>query len=752
MKNVTDSVGSKFKFDPLVAISMWCFRQRAWVVSTWFLLSAAGAMCAGPVLSQLNAPEFVVSNAESTAVNRILSDQSFSIENILILVDNVDVESPIAREAVVQSEKRLRTMANVADVTTWYQNRSPQLKSVDGRATIIKVNVPLGGRLPTDATVNELQLAAAPITDALPQAKVLVGGKDIMWKELAQQTEADLKRSEMITLPATLIALVVLFGGIMAALMPVIATVATVGVSMLSLYGISHLMSLDSNVPTVVSVMGLGLSIDYGLLYVARFRHESATHLNAYDAAHAAARSATHTVAFSSAVVGASMAAILTVNSPFYRAIAVGGVSAVSVALLANITLTPALISIFSKRVRGRTRGQHVRPARGAILVLARGVARRPMPVFLVVVMLLTVCAAPVIGAQLYHSGPKGLPKSFETRQVYDTIAGRFDGAERTPVVVLSRASSQEMKTYAAALRQRRDVSEVSEPIRLTDDTQVLTLLTRDSGVGEVAQGVVRSVRDDRLRFRTMVGGEAAANVDLKDAIKSSAPLALGLIAIASLVLLFAMSRSVVVPLKALAMSVLSLTASFGVLVLVFQEGYLSRFLGFEKIGSIEPWIPMLVFVLTFALSMDYEIFLISAIKEMRDKGMRNNEAVAEGLNRSGRLVTSAALLMIIVFAGFVTSTGVAVKELGVTMAVAVAIDATLVRCLLVPATMAMLGEGNWWAPRFLRSRGVRSTDASIVEHHDNQRITRHDIRVRRHNVMGHRMATSSRGISSRHS
>jgi RND superfamily putative drug exporter len=458
-------------------------------------------------------------------------------------------------------------------------------------------------------------------------------------------------------------------------------------------------MPMDSNVPTVVTVLGLGLSIDYGLLYVSRFRQERVVRGSAIAAAHASAHPATHTVVFSGVVVASSLAALFIFDSPLYRAMAAGGIAVTLVSLLTSVTLTPALLRILGSKMRVRGTALH-RRRRMPLLSLARGVARHPWIVLVLVTGALAVAATPALDITLRDSRAKGLPDSFSSRHVAETLQERFDGGDTIPIIVLSRGSLEELNTYTEALRLRTDVRAVTSPVKLPNGFWSLVVTPTDTGTGAAAQGVVRAIRADPLVFDMIVAGPAAITTDFMDMMKSKASLVFAAIAFSTFVLLAFMSGSVVIPLKALLMNILSLTASFGVIVLVFQEGRLHDFTGVEAVGSIEPWIPMLIFVFTFALSMDYEVFLISAIKEMRDRGMPNGEAIAHGVHRSGKLVTSAALLMILVFMGFAMGESVQIKELGAAMGLAVFIDATLVRCLLLPASMALLGEANWWAPR----------------------------------------------------
>jgi RND superfamily putative drug exporter len=303
------------------------------------------------------------------------------------------------------------------------------------------------------------------------------------------------------------------------------------------------------------------------------------------------------------------------------------------------------------------------------------------------------------------EGGPELIPKSFETRQVADAVSTRFAGQEAEPVRVVTDLApdSPELAQWAAAVERLPGAREVRPPRALADGVVTLEVVPAGGSQGDGAQDLVRALRADRPSAETLVTGSAAYLLDSNRATAERLPWAISLVVLATFVLLFLMTGSVLVPLKALIMNVLSLGASFGVLVLVFQEGWLAGPLGVEPADGLQTWVPVIVFVFAFGLSMDYEVFLLSRIKELVDSGHDNDTAVAIGLQRSGRIITSAALLLIIVFAGFAAGQMAGITQLGLAMAVAIAVDATLVRCLLVPATMTLLGDRNWWAPPVLR-------------------------------------------------
>jgi len=412
----------------------------------------------------------------------------------------------------------------------------------------------------------------------------------------------------------------------------------------------------------------------------------------------------------------------LLFTADFLRAVGVAGISIVAIALLAALTLVPALLALAGQRMvrpgllhRTPVLGAAVRrfgdiaPAEGLFSRLARGTQRRPVLVVLGILALLALLAAPVSDLRVRNSGVELLPESAPQRQFFDTLQEEFLGAGFPDLQIVGRTSPEEMIGLAEQITARDRSLTTAPPRSVGSEYSVLAVYTAvgDPASSE-AQRLVEDIRTDRPDYRIWVTGQSAGLVDFLDAIQSRAPLAIAVVVLATFVLLFLMTGSILVPLKALLMNVVSLGASFGVLVWVFQYGNLSDLLGFTPTGGIETTIPMLVLAFGFGLAMDYEVFLLSRIKECRDGGMSNNEAVVAGLQRSGRIITSAGLIIVLVFAGFVAGQLIIIKETGVALAVAIAIDATLIRCLLVPATMTLLGEWNWWAPKPLRRMYAR--------------------------------------------
>jgi RND superfamily putative drug exporter len=518
-------------------------------------------------------------------------------------------------------------------------------------------------------------------------------------RAVTAQTTADTRKGELIALPLSLILLYVLFRGFAAAVVPLLAAVSTIATGLLSLLALSHVRALDSTQLSVTTIIGLGLAIDYSLLQVDRFREERARGLDVEDAVAAAMGTAGRTILYSALTVATAMCGLWVFPSPYYVSIGLAGGAVVLVGVCAALTLTPATLAILANRI-GAARAPVSND--GCFARLARRTRRRPLSVALAVALVLAGLAAPFLQIRLVNSEPAQLlaPAS-EARQQDDLVRTRFPGHRSDIVVVVARTDPANLAAWAGTLVGLAGVHRVGPAMAHPGGLAVVRVEPVASPGRQVAVDVVGRIRAHRpAAFPIWVTGQDAVQHDFSDEVAEHAPRAALVVILATFVLLLLMTGSVLVPIKALIMNTLSLGASFGALVVVFQDGFGSRLLGVTtNAGGIQTWVPVVVFVFAFGLSMDYELFLVARIKELRDSGLSNDEAVERGLQHSGRIITSAATLMVVVFGAFVAGDTLAVKQVGLALALAVVIDATLVRCLLVPATMTLLGNLNWWAP-----------------------------------------------------
>ncbi|GAA5015460.1 MMPL family transporter [Terrabacter aeriphilus] len=535
-----------------------------------------------------------------------------------------------------------------------------------------------------------------------------VGSTSKVITAITSTVERDLLRGEGIALPLTFLVMVLVFGGFVAAGMPIVGAVVAIGGALLSLFGFSHAVELDATVVNIVTLLGLGLSIDYGLLTVSRFREELGERAHRTptreEIAHAAERTvatAGRTVLFSGLTVAIALAGLLVFEASIMRAIGVAGVSVVLVAMVVAITLVPALCVLGGRRLARRATA--TTSDVGVFSRLAAGVQRRPVAVIVGVTVVLVTLALPTLSMRLTSSGTELLPKDAQQRVFFEQLARDYPALSAPEVtVVAGSADTAAVQDWAAQFAAEPGVEGVTVS-PLGPDHQRVDLRVAGRPTSDEAQELVATVRAARAPFETLTTGQAAGQIDFLDSMSARAPYAVGLVVLGTLVLLFLMTGSLVIPVKALLLNVISLGAALGVVVWIFQEGHLEGLLGFTSVGAVESLVPFLVLAFGFGLSMDYEVFLLSRIVEFHRHGAGNDRSVSLGLQRTGRIITSAALLIVIVFAGFVAGDILIIKQMGVALVAAVVIDATLVRMLLVPATMTLLGRWNWWAPAPLR-------------------------------------------------
>jgi RND superfamily putative drug exporter len=694
---------------PFAAVGRFSHRHRRWVLAVWVLVLAAGLIFGTKVFSTA-APAAKAAGSESATGSALLAAADPTSGGITALVAGRPVADPAVRTAVTAAAVDLSRIPGVGAVTDAYSGGpgAASMRAADGRASVIQVDL-TGSGSATDAASQRLREIATEV----PGASVRLGGEQVLTQQVQQQTEKDTELGEFITLPVTLLVMVLIFGGFIAAGLPLIGAVASIGGAFLALLGFTRLMPIDPSVLPIATVLGLGLSIDYALLMVNRFREERGHGVGVAEAIERTSATAGRTIAFSALTVAAALSGLFVFVSPIFRAVGAAGVSVVVITVLSGLTLVPALLGFVGGRIKAPLRPV---PDDGVFARTVRRVQRRPLPVALGVAGVLLAMAAPFAFAHPQNADADVLPKSFSSRAVSDALAARFPALAPAPVIVAVQGDQAQARAYAADIRELPGVTRVS----VAAPTGRLVSVGVDvsgSTEGATAQRVVAELRADRDGLTTWVTGDAATVLDFKHEVATRGPWALALVAAATFVLLFLMTGSVVVPLKALLMNMLSLGASLGVLTLVFQDGWLSGLLGFSPTGGLEAWIPVLVFAFAFGLSMDYEVFLLSRIKELHEHGHPCRRAVERGVQRSGRIITSAGLLMVIVFAGFSTGDMLDIKEIGLALAVAVLVDATLVRMLLVPATMTLFGERNWWAPRWLKRLHAR------VGLHDNQTL-----------------------------
>lgn len=684
-----------------------------------------------------------VPGSESSRVAEIVATSSTTGASLTLAVEDVDPADPALPAALEPGRTRLTNVDGVATVIDPYvlpdgvaNPAAAPLLAADGRGFLVVVE--LDPELDLEAEERALEEVEALLRDLpgeiaedVPGATGRVGGSSLVVAEITDQVEEDLRTGETIALPVALVVMVVVFGGFLAAAMPIAGALASIGLGLGAVYGLSHLLELDTSVVNVVTLVGLGLSIDYGLLVVSRFREEL-RHLVEVDDGRAVRRrrgdgavetalrrtlaTAGRTVAFSALTVAVAVGGLLGFEPTILRAYGAAGVAVILVAVATALTLVPALLRLAGRRLvrpglLGRVPGIRAVTARtgdvsaeeGAFSRLAGRVQRRPWRVLGASLVVLGVLALPVAHLELRSSTIELLPPGSDQREYVETIAEDYPDSAQAAVLVVATAAAEEVTAWSDEVAALPGVASVDAPVTLGGHVLVGVRPAADDPAGPAARAVVERLRALDAPFPTYVGGQAAAQIDFVDALAERAGPVAAVVVGATLLLLFLMTGSVLVPIKALVTTVVSLGASLGVLVWVFQDGHLADLLGFVPTGGVETYVVALVVAFGFGLATDYEVFLLSRVKEHHDAGADNDTAVRLGLQRSGRIITAAAAIIVVVFAGFVFGDLLVIKEVGFALAVAVVVDATVVRLLLVPATMTLLGRANWWAPRPLR-------------------------------------------------
>ena len=600
------------------------------------------------------------------------------------------------------------------------------LVSADGNAFLMTVSyTPFadeGAALSEHEQVVGLIDAAMSASTASTLPKVRVFSNPLLYNDFSTQIERDLLVGEAVALPIALLVMVFVFGGFLAASAPLIGAFASIAGGLAVLFGFSYPIALDQSAINVVTVLGIGLSIDYGLLIVSRFREEIArlgdsnTHDVRAQALAITLSTAGRTVAFSAVTVAISVGGMLVFSAELIRGIGGAALGVVLMALLSALTLVPAVLYLYGHRLAKRSfidrvpgvrnllrRTADVSSEEGFFSRLAVMVQRRPWTIVGAVTAVLLVFASPILDIAVRNSDYQLLPVSNERRQLLDGFDARYPSLASPQIEVLAEATPPELDTWLADALTIDGVTRVT-PAQSTDGMATAGLFTAyPDQAGPDAGALLRQLRELDAPFPLYLGGQAAIQADFVHSLGAGAPWALGLVVLATFVLLFLMTGSLLVPLKTLVINALSLGATLGIVSWIFADGHLQGLLQFTTTGGIETYVLVMIVAFGFGLAMDYEVFLLARIKEHVDAGESNNESVRRGLQRSGRIITSAATVIVLVFVGFASGQLLVIKEVGIGLAVAVILDATLVRMLLVPATMTLLGDWNWWAPPALR-------------------------------------------------
>jgi uncharacterized membrane protein YdfJ with MMPL/SSD domain len=681
--------------------------RRRWLVLAAALafLAVAGAWGTG-VFARLTSGGFDDPGSQSARAAAVAAaDLGRDDADVVVLYRSEErtVDDPTYRQAVTGTLAALPPDA-VERTVSWFSTRAPGLVSTDRHATYAVLTLRGDEQERVDALERiEDRLAA-------PGLETRVGGGTTVGRDIGERVSEDIARAETLSMPILLVLLVLVFGTVVAAALPLAIGV----VAILGAFTALHVLSLFTEVSVfsvnVVTILGLGLAIDYGLFVVGRYREELARGLDTEAAIVRTMATAGRTVAVSGLTVAVSLSGLLIFPQVFLRSMGAGGIAAVLIAVVAALTVLPALLAVLGRRIEAlpvRRRRPRLHADTGAWARLARSVMRRPVLYAAGVVAVLLLLGLPFLRVTFGGIDARALPAGTESRQVAEVLDRDFPANATSPIQAVVTQPAADPAALAAWVGEARTVPGVTSA----------TVVGQRAGTAQVDLGFAGDPMSadaravvDRVRAlppppggTVLVGGDTAVLSDLLASLGRLLPYMALIVAGATVLLLFLAFGSVVLPVKALLMNALSLTASFGAIVWIFQDGHLSGLLDFTPTGTLEATQPILVLAIVFGLSMDYEVFLMSRIRERYVATGDNTAAVAAGLQRTGGIITTAALLLVVVIGAFSLSGITFIKLIGVAMAIAIVVDATVVRALLVPASMRLLGRWNWWAPAPLR-------------------------------------------------
>jgi uncharacterized membrane protein YdfJ with MMPL/SSD domain len=707
-------------FDSLARLANGNAKRIGLLALAFFLV--AGAI-GGGVASRLDPYGAEDPATETVKAMDQLEEAGLRVPSVVAVVEKAPVAKPATRRRVLALENEVRERSDVASVTGYYDTHSPGFVARDGQSTYFTVAL-------KTTKDKQAQEDGADIADQLSaHPGVVVGGPSVAQEQVNKQVEEDLRMAEMLAFPLLFLLSLLFFRSLVASVLPLmIGGLAIVG-TFLILRIASEFASISIFALNLTTALGLGLAIDYSLFIVSRYREEIAKDGPGLAAMRRVLATSGRTVFFSSLTVAAALASLLVFPQRFLYSMGLGGALVALFAATISLTVLPAVLTLLGSRVNAgapkflqRRAEADARAAQAGFWYrLSRFVMRRPIPVATLSAAFLILLGLPFLNIKFNTVDPTVLPTSASARQVYDTVSERYPPFHETPIWVdLEGGGPKAAAAFAAEVRRVPGVAEVAPPQPLAPGVTALQAVSTHPFASDPSQTTVKTIRNLPTPAGTtaLVSGATADFVDFQSSLDQHLPYALAIIVLATLVILFLMTGSVVLPVKSLLMNFLNLSAVFGLLVLIFQDGRLEGFLNYSSPGAIEQTMPILLFAVAFGLSTDYAVFLLSRIKEARDNGASDSESVAIGLERTGRIVTAAALLFAVAMFAFATSKIIFIKENGVGTALAVLIDASIIRALLVPSLMELLGKWNWWAPAPLRRLherwGIR--ESGVVE------------------------------------
>src|SRR5436190_7107099 len=750
-------------------------RFRWLIVGMWMVAIAVSLPFAPQAGSVLHPGGFVSPDVESERAINLLVQKlhlNLTVVEVFFTSQKYSADSPQFIQETQQALAKVRSWSQVSGIVSFTDN--PRQIAVDRHAAY--VNVMFKPDPDTAAKLlPELEHLLRPVADL----KTSIGGGPVFYEDIQAVSERDLRRAEFLAIPFAIIALLLVFRSVVAAILPALVGGGAVAVSLALVFGLGQITTLSIFVLNITTLFGLGLGVDYSLFMVSRFREELAHGRNVEEAVAITVATAGRAVIFSGLTVSIGLAGLIFFRINFLRSVGMAGVMVVLLAVLAAITLLPPSLSIIGTRINAfpvrlprlwrRTSGaatSTLSPSPAAPLAndhhgfwyqLSHVVMRYPLQVFVPVFILLIALGLPFLGVRFSAPDASILPPDVPSRAAFDLLAKRFNDRETTPILlavqtpgdVLTTTNIRNLYNYVRRIQADPRVARVdsivsadprytleqyelvyTHPQQISDpylsaflkpsvsgNTTMILVISKYGMLDQRSQALVQTIRNTTPGngITTLVDGSTAGDMDYVTSLYTDFPIAVVIVAITTYIVLLFLFRSLILPLKAILMNTLSILASYGALVVIFQNGFLHQLLGFTPLGFVEASGPILLFFALFGLSMDYEVFLLSRVQEAFWQTGDNTRAVALGLQRSGAIITSAAVIVIVVSACFATADMILVKALGLGMALAVALDATFVRALLVPATMRLLGNLNWWLPVM----GVQRHPPALAEYMD---------------------------------
>jgi RND superfamily putative drug exporter len=616
------------------------------------------------------------------------------------------ITNPTAIASATKLENRIKTETGVdSTLSYWSAGGAPSLKSTDGKSAFLFI---FSDDVDWDNVQSLGKNIQAKYDGKFENLTVYASGTGVFAHAINTKISEDLKLSESISIPLTFILLIFVFGGLVASAMPLLVGVSAILGSFLVIYLLTFVTGVSIFALNLITGLGLGLGIDYALLIVNRFREELHAGRSVDESIKRTVNTAGKTVFYSGLTIVITLAALVLFPQMFLKSFGYAGVTVVVMAVLGALVALPALLAILGTRIdKLVVRKSSITPKEdGRWAQTARFVMRRPVAVVMLSLIVLTVLAAPIKNIVFSQVDSRVLPASNSAALASKIISDRFPGQEGNPIEIIvpnGATMGTQINQYTNEIAQVPGIVRIGDSQVSGNDVRVTAIHSMGPRT-PAAEVLIKDIRKIRAPEGTLIGGVAADYADTQIGIAKTMPWALLWIAIGVLILLFVFTGSIILPIKAIILNILSLGATLGVITWIFVDGHLKWLVGdFTVTGSVDTGSIILVAVVAFGLSMDYEVFLLSRIKEEHDAGRSNVESVATGLQRSARIITAAAGLLAIVFASFMLSGVTSIKMLGFGVAFAILLDASLVRALLVPALMRLFGERNWWAPKAMK-------------------------------------------------